>query len=449
MAPIKSVILGSAAALASFGIASATSCSGPVINSISYCNPVGQIKYNNLVSPGPYNDVVGMDLDSCTCSYAPKPVSGSPLNEGVSLHFRGPLQLKQFAVYYPEQNYNKRSHAHQHLGRHHAHHKRAMVVETVYRTVVVDPSGHTLWPKPTESAPEIYDTPHDTPHETPAPTPSNGGDYKDNGANKDKQIHDYSNGDVTIPGGSWVRKAYYDAASQTAEGLVFMNHRGGQGSGVWDKCGSSISYMSSDTKVGAKSPQILQNAPINSRDEFIIFSDEKCDESCGFYRPGIPAFKGFAGSKKIFVFEFSMPHDVTPNPQNNPELGFNDDMPAIWALNSKIPRTSQYVLGTSSCSCWSSGCGELDLFEVLKDATPMCKTHFHTKQGAGGGDPNYFPRPTDGSVKYAVYFNDDNSATITKLPNGLEFPKSFSGDAIIGFTGLVSGILSSIFSVPN
>ena len=159
--------------------------------------------------------------------------------------------------------------------------------------------------------------------------------------------------------------------------------------------------------------------------------------------------EGFAGSKKIFVFEFSMPHDVTPNPKNDPELDFNDDMPAIWALNSRIPRTSQYVLGTSSCSCWSSGCGELDLFEVLKDATPMCKTHFHSKQGAGGGDPNYFPRPEGGSVKYAVYFND-KSATITKLRDDLEFPEEFSGDATIAdFTGLVEGILSSVFDITS
>ncbi|RPB27114.1 hypothetical protein L211DRAFT_896906 [Terfezia boudieri ATCC MYA-4762] len=393
MAPVKSVILGSAAALISFGLASATSCSGPVINSISYCNPVDQIKYDNIVSSGSYNDVIGMDLDSCTCSYAPKPVTGSPLDEGLSLHFRGPLQLKQFAVYYPAPPKQKRSHAHKHLGHHHAHHKRAMV---------------------------------------------------------DKPTSEYSDDGVTLPEGLWVRKAYYDGPSQTVEGLVFMNHRGGQGSGVWDKCGSSISYMSSDTTVGAKNPQILQNAPIKSRDEFMIFSDEECDDSCGFSRPGIPAFKGFAGSKKIFVFEFSMPDDVTPNPNNDPELSFNDNMPAIWALNSKIPRTSQYVLGQNSCSCWSSGCGELDLFEVLKDATPMCKSHFHSKKGAGGGDPNYFPRPVNGFVKYAVYFNDDNSATITKLPDSLKFPKKFSGQAIIAnFTGLVAGILSSIFSVPQ
>jgi len=146
--------------------------------------------------------------------------------------------LKQFAVYYPapKQIYNKRSHAHQHLGHHHAHHKRAMIVQTVTQTIVVDAAGNTLYPKPPKPAPE----PYDTPHETPAPTPSNGGDDGEDkdagkGTDKDKSTSEYSDGDVTLPGGSWVRKAYYDAASQTAEGLVFMNHRGGQGSGVWDK----------------------------------------------------------------------------------------------------------------------------------------------------------------------------------------------------------------------
>lgn len=159
--------------------------------------------------------------------------------------------------------------------------------------------------------------------------------------------------------------------------------------------------------------------------------------------------EGFGGEKKIFVFEFSMPEDKTPNPYNDPELEFNDDMPSIWALNSKIPRTSQYVLGKSSCSCWSSGCGELDLFEVLKDATPYCKSHFHSKIGSGGGDTNYFPRPKAGPVKYALYM-DGSSATITKLPAGLEFPKAFSGDDIVAkVTGKIAGILSSDYMVPQ
>lgn len=440
---VKSVILGTAAALGSFGLATATSCSGPVINSISYCNPVDQISYSDLGYSGTYQDVTGMDLGACTCSYAPKAFSGplAPLNEGLSLHIRGPVYLKQFAVYYPAppngNNYNKRAH-HQHLGRHHAHHKRAMVYTTITETVVVDAAGSTIWPKPTETGQGLYDNPH----ETSVPKTGNG----DKGV--DNHTFDYSDGDVTAPDGSWVRKAYYDAESQTREGLVFMNHRGGQGSGDFDmNCGgNSISYMSPDAKKGSATPQTLQNAPVNTRDEYIIFSDEECDESCGFYRPGIPAYKGFAGSKKIFVFEFSMPNDVT-------DQDFNNDLPAIWALNSKIPRTSQYGIGGKPCSCWDSGCGELDLFEVLKDANSMCKTHYHSKQGAvgqygGGGDVSYFPRPLQ-PVKYAVYFDGDKNVKITKLPSNISFPKAFSGEDIIKkVTGMIKGILSSDFKVP-
>lgn len=34
--------------------------------------------------------------------------------------------------------------------------------------------------------------------------------------------------------GTWNRGAYYNAASQTANNLVFLGNYGGQGSGVWD-----------------------------------------------------------------------------------------------------------------------------------------------------------------------------------------------------------------------
>lgn len=455
MAPVKSVILGSAAALASFGLVSATSCTGPVINSISYCNAVDQITYNDVGYSGEYQDVVGMDLDSCTCNYAPKAFSGplAPLNEGLSLHFRGPLHLKQFAVYGPDspKKKTKRSHAHQHLGRHHAHHKRALKIETVTQTIVVDPSGNTLWPKPTNTKPahELYDNPL----ETPAPTPGKGDDYgKGKGDDKeDKPTFEYADDDddVTLPDGSWVRTAYYNADSQTSNGLVFMNHRGGQGSGVFDQncAGQSISYMTPDAKNGSPNPQILQNAPIKTRDEFIIFSDNKCTaDTCGFYRPGIPAYQGFAGDKKIFVFEFSMPDDVTSDE-------FNNNLPAVWALNSKIPRTAQYGMKDKPCSCWGSGCGELDLFEALTGAPDMIKTHYHSKQGAngmygGGGDPNYFKRPTDGTIKAAVYFNGDKAISITILPSYITFPKQFSGDLLQKVTGKIPGILASVFNVP-
>ena len=34
--------------------------------------------------------------------------------------------------------------------------------------------------------------------------------------------------------GHYGRQAYYNADNQTADGLVFLNHNGGQGSGVFD-----------------------------------------------------------------------------------------------------------------------------------------------------------------------------------------------------------------------
>ena len=36
-------------------------------------------------------------------------------------------------------------------------------------------------------------------------------------------------------GKGFTRTAYYDAASGTAQGIVFMNHKGGQGSGTFDR----------------------------------------------------------------------------------------------------------------------------------------------------------------------------------------------------------------------
>jgi hypothetical protein len=115
------------------------------------------------------------------------------------------------------------------------------------------------------------------------------------------------------------------------------------------------------------------------------------------------------------MFEFQMPSDGA--------TGFNGDMPAIWALNAKIPRTNQY----GSCSCWGTGCGELDMFEVLEGATDYVKTHYHASQGGvngkygGGGSTDYFSRPFDKCVKAAAIFEEDGSVTIKLLPDDTEF----------------------------
>jgi hypothetical protein len=39
---------------------------------------------------------------------------------------------------------------------------------------------------------------------------------------------------INVRSGNWGRQAYYNATGQTAAGLVFLNHMGGQDSGVFD-----------------------------------------------------------------------------------------------------------------------------------------------------------------------------------------------------------------------
>lgn len=121
------------------------------------------------------------------------------------------------------------------------------------------------------------------------------------------------------------------------------------------KFGNSLSYASADSKTGAASPEVFSGKLGSGLDEIAIFSDITCEKSgdCGYSRPGAVAYKGFAGAQKAFFFEFQMPDDGTS--------GWNQNMPAIWALNAKVPRTQQY----GACSCWDSGCGEFDIFEVL------------------------------------------------------------------------------------
>ena len=85
----------------------------------------------------------------------------------------------------------------------------------------------------------------------------------------------------------------------------------------------------------------------------------------------------------------------------------NGDMPAIWMLNAQIPRTLQY--GDSLCSCWTSGCGEFDIFEILSAGSDKLISHLQDKQGgSGGGSSDYFARPTSGSMKAAVIFTGSN-----------------------------------------
>lgn len=94
---------------------------------------------------------------------------------------------------------------------------------------------------------------------------------------------------------------------------------------------------------------------------------------------------GFNGSEKVFLFEFAMP--------DTGKVGFNANMPALWVLNAQVPRTSQY--GTNpDCSCWTSGYGEFDLFEVLDSGNFRCKSTLH--MDPAGGSSDWLQRPVKG-----------------------------------------------------
>lgn len=422
-------VLKSAASLLLLAASAHAQCSE--ISGNYYCNKVDQVVYENIGFSGSYNKVTNFDTNSCSCSSKPVAFSGSlsPLDEEVSLHFRGPLNLKQFAYYsynntkskrdVPEAETEKHTVARRHV--HHAH-KREIVYVTEY--VQADAAASST---------------------AAAASTSTAAAAKKAAAAKASSSAASSSKQTSQTGTGWTRQSYYNAASQSSNGLVFLNHQGGTaGSGVWDTCfGNSLSYCGSDGISGAGSPQVLADTVIPSNKEFSIFTSEKCQgDSCGYYRPGSTAYHGFDGNYKAFAFEFSMPSDA------GSDAVINGDMPAIWMLNAQIPRTLQY--GNGACSCWSTGCGEFDIFEVLNSGNKFLTSHLHTGQGAaslanngGGGTADYIARPVSGTLKAAVIFADA-SITLTVLDDDTTFDSFLSDDAMAKWIAQSSSSSSSV-----
>lgn len=134
--------------------------------------------------------------------------------------------------------------------------------------------------------------------------------------------------------------------------------------------------------------------------------------------------------------------------------GFNGDMPAIWALNAKIPRSAQY----NACSCWSK-CGEFDFFEVLASGDTKCKSTVHATNSGGSSD--YFPRPTDQYMKGAVVFDGDAGGVAIKiLPSDTDFSKGLDDATVQSWLtgaapstikegGVVENLVSSLFQIAG
>lgn len=223
---------------------------------------------------------------------------------------------------------------------------------------------------------------------------------------------DYVRGDSSSSGGSFSRVSYYNASEQKTDNLTFLTNAGED-----SEClGKALTYASSNGTGSADSATTLEkNNLIHSDEEYSIWLDSDCgksgvDNDCGVYRKDIPAKHGFGGTTKLFLFEFEMPSE---DHKNNSNTFYN--MPAIWLLNAKIPRTSQYSTNPQ-CSCWDSGCGEYDIFEIMNstEATHLYST-IHGYQGTGNINlgiqaQGHFNRDVHNTMKGGVVFDSSGNA---------------------------------------
>lgn len=445
---MKSFITAGAVLAATFSGALADLCADGSTDDAGnwYCQAVTAITYTGLDGSGSYNKVTDMDSTTGDCSSSAYSYSGSmsPLDEEVSLHFRGPIQIKQFAVYTPSSSSSKKAkrsamhrhgHAHEHL---HKHKREAAAAKRDATEVIATIDGKVVsWVNDfvgsaTSAVASVAAAATSVASSAKASTAASSVASSAAAASS-------TSSSSTSSSGSWSQAAYYDAASGTADGVTFLNHYGGTGSGVFDyEFGNSLSYASEDGTTGASSPQVLSNTQIGSDVEVIIMSDKECDGDCGYVRPGTVAYHGFDGAQKAFFFEFQMPLD------GNTDAYTNGDMPAIWMLNSQIPNTLQY--GKAACSCWTSGCGEFDIFEVLAPGDLRCKSTLHGN--VAGGDSDYFVRPTGSTIKAALIMNGAN-IHIKVLDDSFDFGSSIDASTIsdICEETLIQSTVVSLFAL--
>jgi hypothetical protein len=126
--------------------------------------------------------------------------------------------------------------------------------------------------------------------------------------------------------------------------------------------------------------------------------------------------------------------------------GFNADMSAAWFLNAQIPRTLQY--GNAQCSCWTTGCGEFDAFEILSSGSNFLTTTIHSWQGTGtqfggGGCSDYFSRPLAGSMKAAIIFSSSTETIQTVvLDSSVVFSEGLVDEIVSSWCGVTGSVVN-------
>ena len=131
--------------------------------------------------------------------------------------------MKQFAFYSADGKKSKRSE--EHLRRHAHGHKHRRVAEPDYEIV----TEHTT----VYSTVEVEAT--DAPVSNNVPAPKNVKNHKSSApASSPTPAAPKPDTPDLSSAGTFKRQAYYNSKQGASEGLVFMNHRGGQGSGDFD-----------------------------------------------------------------------------------------------------------------------------------------------------------------------------------------------------------------------
>ncbi|CCH60527.1 hypothetical protein TBLA_0D00170 [Henningerozyma blattae CBS 6284] len=233
---------------------------------------------------------------------------------------------------------------------------------------------------------------------------------------------------------SWTRGGYYNSVSGLAENVTFLNNYGAQSPCL----GGALAYTEDDGMANSEIAHTLKGDNlIPSGREYSIYSNKLCPHSgvkngCGVYRHGIPAYYGFYGKTKMFLFEFEMPHDSRPNMTAIPYY----DLPAISLLNDRIPRTSLNPTN-ELCNCVTGGCGVYNVFEA-KNGTEnnhLYSTLFTNQVGgqlATGFVSDGWIERTDGVMRGGVIM-DSAGNIVTFMNNNTIFDASISASDVESF----------------
>jgi len=216
----------------------------------------------------------------------------------MSAIFRGPIKLKQFAVYTqdtsktkrsPRQTVHHRRHGHQHF---HEHNK-----EIREATEEIEKRGNgDLVTATIDGKVVTFTDTWDAPDNAAAPTPvvkaaaAKGSATPADNTAAPKAAAPKAAASVNAGAGNWARTGYYEASSGTASGITFLANNN------WNNyatLGAALGFVGADGKSIASGPSILEDCLIPDNVEFIISSDTPCvmGDSCGVTAPGVDAHR--------------------------------------------------------------------------------------------------------------------------------------------------------------